>query len=60
MEWSFTGGEAIRAQLDNGPSRLRVGIRPDGRAPAREHTAILTEDGTEMIGEITSGGFGRR
>jgi aminomethyltransferase len=58
MAWDFLGGAAIGDQLDKGPSRLRVGIRPDGRAPAREHTAILTPDGHEMIGEITSGGFG--
>jgi aminomethyltransferase len=58
MEWDFPGGQAIRAQLDNGPSRVRVGIRPDGRAPAREHTAIMTQDGRELVGEITSGGFG--
>lgn len=58
MAWDFLGGPAIRAQLDNGPARLRVGIRPDGRAPAREHTAILTPDGQELLGEITSGGFG--
>jgi len=58
IAWDFLGGAAIRARLDEGPPRLRVGIRPDGRAPAREHTAILTPDGSEMIGEITSGGFG--
>jgi aminomethyltransferase len=58
MAWDFPGGAEIRAQLDNGPSRLRVGIRPDGRAPAREHTPILTPDGQQLIGEITSGGFG--
>ena len=57
MHWDFFGGPAIRAQLDDGPARLRVGIRPDGRAPAREHTAVLTPDGEEMVGEITSGGF---
>ena len=58
MNWDFPGGAAIRDQLDNGPSRLRVGVRPDGRAPAREHTAILSADGGKTIGEITSGGFG--
>ncbi|MSP01003.1 MAG: glycine cleavage system aminomethyltransferase GcvT [Acetobacteraceae bacterium] len=58
MSWDFLGGPAIRAHLDNGPPRRRVGIRPDGRAPAREHTVILTPDGQELIGEITSGGFG--
>jgi aminomethyltransferase len=58
MAWDFLGGPAIREQLDKGPSRRRVGIRPDGRAPAREHTAVLTGDGQELVGEITSGGFG--
>jgi aminomethyltransferase len=58
LAWDFPGGTAIRAQLDDGPSRRRVGIRPDGRAPAREHTAILTPDGQDLVGEITSGGFG--
>lgn len=58
LAWDFAGGPAIRDQLDNGPARRRVGIRPDGRAPAREHTAILTPDGQDMVGEITSGGFG--
>ncbi len=58
MSWDFPGGAAMRDQLANGPARRRVGIRPDGRAPAREHTPILTRDGHETIGEITSGGFG--
>jgi aminomethyltransferase len=58
IEWDFLGGAAIRAQFDNGPPRRRVGIRPDGRAPAREHTAILAQDGQDLVGEITSGGFG--
>jgi len=58
MDWDFLGGGVIRDQLDRGASRLRVGIRPDGRAPAREHTAILSPDGEAILGEITSGGFG--
>jgi aminomethyltransferase len=58
LAWDFAGGPAIRDQLDKGPARRRVGIQPDGRAPAREHTAILTPDGQDMVGEITSGGFG--
>ena len=56
--WDFLGGEAVKARLEEGPSRLRVGIRPDGRAPAREHTVIRAPDGQESMGEITSGGFG--
>jgi len=46
----------VRDHLDNGVKRLRVGIRREGRQPAREHTPI-TQDGA-VIGEITSGGFG--
>ena len=37
--------------------RKRVGIRPDGRAPAREGTEIADKTG-RVIGKITSGGFG--
>ena len=44
-------------QLAQGPARKRVGIRPDGRAPAREGTAIADPDGSD-IGRVTSGGFG--
>jgi aminomethyltransferase len=55
--WDFPGGMVMRDQLDRGPLRRRVGIRPDGRAPARAQTTIMAEDGTEA-GTITSGGFG--
>jgi aminomethyltransferase len=54
--WDFPGAVAIRDQLDNGFPRLRVGLRPDGRAPARGQTDIVADDGT-AAGSITSGGF---
>lgn len=57
LAWDFPGGVVIRDQLDNGAPRLRVGIRPDGRAPARAGTTITAVDGTEA-GFVTSGGFG--
>ena len=53
----FPGAEKILAQLAQGPERLRVGVRPKGRAPARAHTQITDTTGA-VIGEITSGGFG--
>ena len=56
-EWNFRGAARIRAELDNGPQRLRVGIRPEGRQPARGHTPIHAPGG-DVIGEVTSGGFG--
>ena len=57
MNWDFPGGLVMRDQLDNGPIRRRVGIRPDGRAPARAQTTIVADDGTEA-GIVTSGSFG--
>jgi aminomethyltransferase len=54
--WDFPGGAAIRDQLEHGATRRRVGIRPDGRAPARALTEIVAADGTEA-GTVTSGGF---
>ena len=53
----FPGAIAICDQLAHGPTRLRVGLRPDGRAPARSKTVIAALDGTEA-GSVTSGGFG--
>jgi aminomethyltransferase len=56
-EGGFPGASRIKAELANGPSRRRVGIKPAGRAPAREGTEILDANG-RPIGNITSGGFG--
>ena len=58
MAWDFPGGAIVRDQLDNGPTRRRVGIRPDGRAPARGPTQIVMPDGGDEAGIVTSGGFG--
>jgi aminomethyltransferase len=56
-EGGFPGAAVIRRQLAEGASRKRVGIRPDGRAPARAGTAILDQAGNP-VGRVTSGGFG--
>ena len=53
----FPGAERIQRELKDGSSRRRVGIKPEGRAPAREGAAILSAAG-DRIGTITSGGFG--
>jgi len=53
----FPGDAVIRRQLAEGPPRLRVGLRPVDRAPARGHTQIVG-DGDAPVGEVTSGGFG--
>jgi aminomethyltransferase len=56
-EGGFPGAHRIQAELMDGPRRKRVGIRPDGRAPAREGTQIVALLG-DRLGIITSGGFG--
>lgn len=53
----FPGAARICAELAQGAARKRVGIRPLGRAPARDGTEILAPGG-RPIGAITSGGFG--
>jgi aminomethyltransferase len=55
-EGGFPGAERVQRELRDGPVRMRVGIKPDGRAPAREGTAIQSPEG-EPIGKVTSGGF---
>ena len=55
-EGGFAGANIVQGKLLNGVARKRVGILPDGRAPAREGTEIV-KDGA-VIGVITSGGFG--
>src|SRR6202167_917542 len=57
MEGGFPGAGRVQGALANGPTRLRVGIRPDGRAPARDGAEIVSPDGAP-IGGVTSGGFG--
>jgi aminomethyltransferase len=57
QEGGFPGAEIILAQLREGAPRKRVGITPEGRAPAREHTEIHDTCACN-IGEVTSGGFG--
>jgi aminomethyltransferase len=56
-EKGFPAADKIMDGVLNGTARKRVGIRPDGRAPAREGTEIADKTG-KIIGHITSGGFG--
>lgn len=52
----FPGAERILHELAHGAARLRVGLRPEGRAPMREGTQLFL--GETQVGVITSGGFG--
>jgi aminomethyltransferase len=56
-EGGFPGAAVVQRQLKDSAPRKRVGIKPEGRAPAREGTEIVDATGT-VIGRITSGGFG--
>jgi aminomethyltransferase len=56
LEGGFPGAKRIQNALANGPDRQRVGLRPDGRAPAREGAEIVSAGGAP-IGLVTSGGF---
>ncbi len=53
----FPGASRILGELADGAKRRRVGILPEGRAPARDGTAIHAPGG-DAIGTVTSGGFG--
>lgn len=54
-EGGFPGADIIRAQQAAGVDRVRVGLKPEGRAPAREG-AEIAHDG-QVVGRVTSGGF---
>jgi aminomethyltransferase len=53
----FPGAARIQAALAGPLKRRRVGLRLEGRAPARDGAGILDSSGA-MIGVVTSGGFG--
>jgi aminomethyltransferase len=57
LEGGFPGAARIQAALAAGPARKRIGLSPEGRAPARDGAEIVDASGAE-IGRVTSGGFG--
>lgn len=55
----FPGADRILDELESGPARLRVGLRPEGRAPMRAGTELFADEtGGPAIGCVTSGAFG--
>jgi aminomethyltransferase len=52
----FPGAARIQREIAEGPSRRRVGLRLEGRAPAREGCEIRKQGGTP-VGRVTSGSF---
>lgn len=55
-EGGFPGAGRILKALLDGPARRRVGLRLEGRQPAREGATIHAGD--EQVGIVTSGGHG--
>ena len=55
----FPGADIILNQLENGATRRRVGLKPEGRAPVREGAPLfLDATSSQPVGKVTSGGFG--
>jgi aminomethyltransferase len=56
LEGGFPGSERVLRELREGPSRIRAGLKLEGRAAARSHMRVL--DATDVaVGEVTSGAF---
>ena len=56
-EGGFPGADRVLRDIAEGTSRKLVGIKPEGRAPARQGVEVQSLEG-ESIGTVTSGGFG--
>ena len=56
-EGGFVGYSKIKSDMNGSLSRLRVGVKPEGKIIAREGVKIFSED-NKKIGSITSGTFG--
>ena len=57
-EGGYPGADVVAAQLESGPARRRVGLRPEGRQPVRDGASLVAADATSDIGTVTSGGYG--
>jgi aminomethyltransferase len=55
-DWDFLGAAPVRTMQAQGAQQKLVGIKLDGRAPARAGAEIHSADG-RPIGRVTSGGF---
>lgn len=52
----YIGEKTVKAHLENGPPRLRVGVKLTDKGVAREGAEIFTPSG-QKLGDLTSGGF---
>lgn len=55
----FPGADRILSEIEAGADRVRVGLRPEGRAPMRQSTQLFeSPEAAAPVGEVTSGAFG--
>lgn len=52
----YPGAATIHRQQDEGPTRKRIGLVAQGRAPVRAGAELVDSDG-KVIGQVTSGGY---
>lgn len=53
----FPGADIVLRQMTEGVARKRVGILPQGKVPVREGVELF-DDKNQIVGKVTSGGFG--
>jgi aminomethyltransferase len=59
IDGGFLGAQRVVDELKKGTNRLRVGLKPEGRAPVRAGARLFeTETSSDLVGTVTSGGFG--
>ncbi len=56
----FPGADRVTAELADGPTRVRVGLQPEGRRPVRDGAGLRPADDADRdpVGVVSSGGFG--
>ncbi len=53
----FIGKPVLERVAAEGPQRTMCGFALEGKRAARQGTTILSQDGTETVGQVTSGAF---
>ena len=53
----FQGIDTIKGQIENGTEKQRAGFMLSGRAIARDGALIYNDEGSKVVGRVTSGAF---
>ena len=54
---TFIGASALQDAIAKGATEKRVGLKPEGRQPVRGGASLVDDEGN-VVGRVTSGGFG--